>query len=45
MERVLLNKVAWLVREKHWQVTVVTTDQKERAPTCTPQAADRTADA
>lgn len=32
MERVLLNKVAWLVREKHWQVTVVTTDQKERAP-------------
>lgn len=31
MERVLLNKVAWLVREKHWQVTVVTTDQKERA--------------
>lgn len=32
MERVLLNKVAWLVREKHWQVTVVTTDQKGRAP-------------
>lgn len=32
MERVLLNKVAWLVREEHWQVTVVTTDQKERAP-------------
>ena len=32
MERVLLNKVAWLVREKHWQVSVVTTDQKERAP-------------
>lgn len=31
MERVLLNKVAWLVREKHWQVTVVTTDQKGRA--------------
>lgn len=32
MERVLLNKVAWLVREKHWQVSVVTTDQKGRAP-------------
>lgn len=32
MERVLLNKVAWLVREKHWQVTVVTTDQNGRAP-------------
>lgn len=27
MERVLLNKVAWLVREKRWEVMVVTTDQ------------------
>lgn len=32
MERVLLNKVTWLVRHKHWQVMVVTTDQKGRMP-------------
>lgn len=32
MERVMLNKIAWLVREMHWQVMIVTTDQKERAP-------------
>lgn len=32
MERVLLNKVSYLVREKGWNVTVVTTDQKGRPP-------------
>lgn len=32
MERVMLNKIAWLVREMHWQVMIVTTDQKGRAP-------------
>lgn len=32
MERVLLNKVSYLVREKGWDVTVVTTDQKGRPP-------------
>lgn len=31
MERVLLNKVRYLVEEKGWDVTVVTTDQHERA--------------
>ena len=30
MERVLLNKVTWLVRELGWEVLVVTTDQKGR---------------
>lgn len=30
MERVLLNKVRYLVEEKGWDVTVVTTDQHER---------------
>ncbi len=32
MERVLLNKVTWIVKHMHWQVTVVTTDQKGRPP-------------
>lgn len=32
MERVLLNKVTWIVKHMHWQVTVVTTDQKGRMP-------------
>ena len=32
MERVLLNKVRYLVEEKGWDVTVVTTDQHERSP-------------
>lgn len=32
MERVLLNKVAWLVGKKGWDVTVVTTDQHGRLP-------------
>lgn len=32
MERVLLNKVSYMVREKGWDVTVVTTDQKGRPP-------------
>ena len=30
MERVLLNKVRYLVEEKGWDVTVVTTDQHGR---------------
>lgn len=30
MERVLVNKVTYLVERLHWDVTVVTTDQKER---------------
>ena len=32
MERVLFNKVRWIVKHWHWKVTVVTTDQKGRAP-------------
>lgn len=32
MERVLLNKVWYLVEEKGWEVTVVTTDQHGRLP-------------
>ncbi len=32
MERVLLNKVRYLVEEKGWDMTVVTTDQHERPP-------------
>ncbi|MEE0519979.1 MAG: glycosyltransferase family 4 protein [Bacteroidaceae bacterium] len=32
MERVLLNKVSYLVREKGWNVTIVTTDQRGRPP-------------
>ena len=32
MERVLLNKVRYLVEVMHWDVTVVTTDQKGRPP-------------
>lgn len=32
MERVLLNKVRYLVEEKGWDVTVVTTDQHGRSP-------------
>ena len=31
MERVLLNKVRYLVKEKGWDVTVVTTDQHGRS--------------
>ncbi len=30
MERVLLNKVSYLVRKLHWDVSIVTTDQKGR---------------
>lgn len=30
MERVLVNKVTWLVRELGWEILVVTTDQKGR---------------
>jgi len=30
MERVLLNKVTWLVGKMGWDVTVVTTDQRDR---------------
>lgn len=30
MERVLLNKVAYLKRHTDWEITIVTTDQKER---------------
>ena len=30
MERVLLNKVTYLTEKLHWDVTIVTTDQKER---------------
>lgn len=32
MERVLLNKVTYLVEHLDWDITVVTTDQKERDP-------------
>lgn len=32
MERVMLNKVSYLVRNKGWDITVVTTDQQGRAP-------------
>lgn len=32
MERVLLNKVRYFVKEKGWDVTVVTTDQHDRPP-------------
>ena len=32
MERVLLNKVRYLVEQLHWDVTVVTTDQHGREP-------------
>ena len=32
MERVLLNKVSYLVEKMGWEVTVVTTDQKDRPP-------------
>ncbi len=32
MERVLLNKVRYLVEQLHWDITVVTTDQHERPP-------------
>ena len=32
MERVLLNKVTWLVEKMGWDVTVVTTDQHDRQP-------------
>lgn len=32
MERVLLNKVRYLVEQLHWDITVVTTDQHGRLP-------------
>lgn len=32
MERVLLNKVTWLVKNLHWDITIVTTDQQGRPP-------------
>lgn len=32
MDRVLADKVRWLVRHMHWEIVVVTTDQKGRAP-------------
>lgn len=32
MERVLLNKASFLVREKGWEVVIVTTDQKGQPP-------------
>lgn len=32
MERVLLNKVKWIVSNKGWDVTIVTTDQHSRPP-------------
>ena len=32
MERVLLNKVCYLVEQLHWDITVVTTDQHGRPP-------------
>lgn len=32
MERVLLNKVSYLCSKLNWDITVVTTDQKERPP-------------
>ena len=32
MERVLLNKVCYLIENKEWNVTVVTTDQHNRPP-------------
>ena len=32
MERVMLNKIAYLVKQGGYDITIVTTDQKERAP-------------
>ena len=32
MERVLLNKVTYLVNKLHWDVAIVTTDQQDRPP-------------
>lgn len=32
MERVLLNKVAWLKAHTDWDIMIVTTDQKQRTP-------------
>lgn len=32
MERVLLNKVSWLVKRMGWDVTIATTDQQGRQP-------------
>lgn len=32
MERVMLNKINYLVEKLHWDITVVTTDQKHRPP-------------
>ena len=32
MERVLLNKVSYLQKHKNYDLTIVTTDQKEKPP-------------
>lgn len=32
MERVLLNKIEWMSRNRDWEIVVVTTDQNGRAP-------------
>lgn len=32
MERVMLNKVAWMVEHTDWEILIVTTDQKGRPP-------------
>lgn len=32
MERVLLNKVSYLVEKLHWDISIVTTDQQQRPP-------------
>jgi len=32
MERVLLNKVSWLVKNKGWKIMIATTDQQGRPP-------------
>lgn len=32
MERVMLNKINYLVEKLHWDITVITTDQKYRSP-------------
>lgn len=32
MERVLLNKIEWMSRNRNWEIVVVTTDQNGRAP-------------
>ena len=32
MERVLLNKIAYLVKHTDWEILLITTDQKNRPP-------------